>query len=175
VTVAYEARPVRRRPVVGLRRLLLALPAKWTDRHQRSLLTLVPVLAVVALARGVGMANAPRYTDDPGTYLAQAWSLQYEQTLAPYAYFYDHPPAGWIQMALWSALTNGFGRNETAIGFGNECMLIAGVVSAVLVFVLARRTGLTRWAAATAVLLFGLSPLAVQYGRWTYLDNLATP
>ena len=121
------------------------------------------------------MANAPRYTDDPGTYLAQAWSLQYEQTLAPYAYFYDHPPAGWIQMALWSALTNGFGRHETAIGFGNECMLIAGIVSAALVFMLARRAGLTRWAAATALLLFGLSPLAVQYGRWTYLDNLATP
>ena len=63
-----------------------------------------------------GMDNFPRWVDDPGTYLSQAWSVQYEQTLSPYSYFYDHAPAGWIQIALWSMLTGGFDRYDSAIG-----------------------------------------------------------
>jgi hypothetical protein len=72
-------------------------------------------------------------------------------------------------------LTDGFGRHATAIGFGNECMLIAKVVSAGLLFVLARRLGVSRPGAAAVVLLFGLCPLELVYSRWTFLDNLVTP
>ena len=95
-----------------------------------------------------GMASYPRWVDDPGTYLSQAWSFQYERALSPYSYFYDHAPAGWIQLGLWSMLTDGFGRHDTAIGFGNECMLIAKVVSAGLLYALGRRLGISRPGAA---------------------------
>ena len=121
------------------------------------------------------MAGYPRWVDDPGTYLSQAWSFQYERALSPYSYFYDHAPAGWMQLGLWSMLTDGFGRHATAIGFGNECMLIAKVVSAGLLYVLGRRLGISRPGAAAVVLLFGLCPLELVYSRWTFLDNLVTP
>ena len=94
-----------------------------------ALIVLAPVLLVVGLVRGVGMSTFPRYVDDPGTYLSQPWSLQYEGALSPYSYFYDHAPAGWIQIGLWSMLTDGFDRHDSAIGLGNECMLIAALAS----------------------------------------------
>lgn len=163
------------RKLLSVRRRVVVAGQEWLRRHARSLAVLTPILVVVGIVRGVGMSTFPRYVDDPGTYLSQAWSVQYEGTLSPYSYFYDHAPAGWIQIALWSILTNGFGRHDSAIGFGNECMLIAALASTVLVFALGRRLGLTRAGSAGAALLFGLSPLAVLYGRWTFLDNIVTP
>ena len=80
-----------------------------------------------------------------------------------------------MQLGLWSMLTDGFGRHATAVGFGNECMLIAKVVSAGLLYVLGRRLGVSRPGAAVVVLLFGLCPLELVYSRWTFLDNLVTP
>ena len=40
----------------------------------------------------------PRWVDDPGTYLSQAWSVQYEHNLSPYSYFYDHAPSRSVLM-----------------------------------------------------------------------------
>ena len=44
-----------------------------------------------------------------------------------------------------------------------------------LLFVLGRRLGMHRSASAAAVLVFALSPLALQYHRTVYIDNVATP
>lgn len=163
------------RTSVSIGHRLVSVGRAWSARHRRSLAVLVPLLVVAALVHAWGMATYPRWVDDPGTYLSQAWSLQYEQSLSPYSYFYDHTPAGWIQIAVWSFLTGGFNRYSTAIGFGNECMLIAKVVSCALLFVLGRRVGLSRIGSGAAVLMLALSPLALTYTRWTFLDNLVTP
>jgi hypothetical protein len=160
---------------LSLRRQALVAAAEWCRRHAGSMCLLVPLLAVVGVVHAVGMSTFPRWVDDPGTYLSQAWSLRYEHALSPYSYVYDHAPAGWIQMALWSALSNGFSRYRSAIGFGNECMLLAKLVGCGLLYVLGRRLGFGRPGAAAAVLLFGLSPLELMYSRWTFLDNLVTP
>jgi hypothetical protein len=146
----------------------------WRIRW-RGVLWLTPVLLAAGYVHARGMANYPRWVDDPGTYLSQAWSVQYEQVLSPYTYFYDHAPAGWIQLALWSALTGGFDRYPSAIAFGNECMLLAKLASVGLLYWLGRRLGFARPAAAAVGLLFALSPLALTYTRWTFLDNLVTP
>ena len=144
-------------------------------RHAASACLLVPLLVLVGAVHAVGMWSFPRWVDDPGTYLSQAWSLQYQHALSPYSYIYDHAPAGWIQLSLWSMLTNGFNRHDSAIGFGNECMLIAKLASCALLFALGRRLQFSRPGAAGAVLLFGLCPLELMYSRWTFLDNLVTP
>jgi hypothetical protein len=156
-------------------RRLSRAAAAWWRRHARSLAVLLPVLAVVGVVHAVGMAGYPRWVDDPGTYLSQAWSVRYEHALSPYSYFYDHAPAGWMQIGLWAAVTDGFQRYGSAVGFGNECMLLAKLASGGLLYVLGRRLGLGRPGAAVAVVLFGLSPLALTYTRWTFLDNLVTP
>ncbi|TCM38516.1 glycosyltransferase family 39 protein [Kribbella sp. VKM Ac-2568] len=159
----------------SLRRQIRRGAQTWIARHLISLVILLALLALVGAVHGIGMSTFPGYVDDPGTYLSQAWSLQYEHRLSPYSYFYDHAPAGWIQIAAWSGLTNGFDRYDSAIAFGNECMLIAKLVSMALLFVLGRRLGFGRIAATGAALLFGLCPLELVYGRWTFLDNLVTP
>src|SRR4029450_2095239 len=79
------------------------------------------------------------------------------------------------QISLWSMLTNGFNRHDSAIGFGNECMRIAKLASCALLFALGRRLQFSRVGAAGVVLLFGLCPLELTYSRWTFLDNLVTP
>jgi Dolichyl-phosphate-mannose-protein mannosyltransferase len=150
------------------------LDTRW-HCHRRSLCWLAGLLVVAGVVHAWGMYTFPRWVDDPGTYLSQAWAVQYEGRLSPYSYFYDHAPAGWVQLALWSMLTGGFDRYDSAMAFGNECMLIAKIMSVALLFWLGRRLGFSRPAAAAAGLLFALSPLALTYTRWTFLDNLVTP
>ena len=70
----------------------------WRPRRS-GVLWLPPVVVVGAVVHAWGMFTFPRWVDDPGTYLSQAWSVQYEHNLSPYSYFYDHAPAGWIQIA----------------------------------------------------------------------------
>jgi hypothetical protein len=160
---------------LSLRRQLRISAGEWCRRHAPSACLLVPVLVLVGAVHAIGMWSFPRWVDDPGTYLSQAWSLQYQRALSPYSYIYDHAPAGWIQLSLWSMLTNGFNRHDSAVGFGNECMLVAKLASGALLFALGRRLQFGRAGAAGAVLLWGLCPLELMYSRWTFLDNLVTP
>jgi hypothetical protein len=160
---------------LSLRRQARIVAGERVRRHAASACLLIALLVLVGVVHALGMWTFPRWVDDPGTYLSQAWSLQYRHALSPYSYIYDHAPAGWIQISLWSMLTNGFNRHESAIGFGNECMLIAKLASCALLFALGRRLQFSRVGAAGAVLLFGLCPLELMYSRWTFLDNLVTP
>lgn len=144
-------------------------------RRGRSLAWLLPLLAVTAAARLVNLGGTPQRIDDEGTYTAQAFAVERLGELGHYTYWYDHPPLGWIQIAAWTAATGGFDRHDIAVLAAREAMVVAAVASAALLWLLGRRLGLTRPAAATAVLLFALSPLAVQFTKTAYLDNIATP
>jgi 4-amino-4-deoxy-L-arabinose transferase-like glycosyltransferase len=135
----------------------------------------VPVLVVVAVVHASGMTAAPQRADDEGTYVSQAWAILHLNTLAHYTYWYDHPPLGWILAAVYAAATGAFARAPNAVAAGREFLLFLQVVSSVLLYVLARRLELRRLAAAGAVLLFALSPLAVMFHRAVFLDNIATP
>lgn len=163
------------RQQVSARRRTLAAARGWLRAHARSLAVLLPLLGVTAAIHLIGSRDFPRYVDDPGTYLSQAWSLRYEGQLSPYSYFYDHAPAGWIQIAAWALLTDGFDRYGSAMAFGTEGMLIAKLASTALLFALARRLGFTTLTVTLAGLLYAFCPLALEYGRWTFLDNIATP
>jgi hypothetical protein len=143
--------------------------------HRVSLTLLLVLLMVVAVVHATGMTRAPQRVDDEGTYVAQAWAVQHWHTLGHYTYWYDHPPLGWLLLAAWTTLTGAFTRAATAIAAGRELMLAIQLVSATLLYGLARRLGLRRPAAAGAVLLFSLSPLALAMHRVVYLDNIATP
>jgi hypothetical protein len=143
--------------------------------HRASLALLLVLLTVVAVVHATGMSRAPQRVDDEGTYVAQAWAVQHWGTLAHYTYWYDHPPLGWLLLAAWTSLTGAFNRAATAVTAGREFMLVLQLISAGLVYGLARRLGLRRPAAAGALLVFSLSPLALGMHRAVYLDNIATP
>jgi 4-amino-4-deoxy-L-arabinose transferase-like glycosyltransferase len=136
------------------------------------LLTLGGLLAVAGLVHAWGMGRFPAFFDDEGTYVSQAWAVVKLHALAPYTYWYDHPPFGWLQLAGWSSLFPSFGSDQAAIPSARTFMLVVALAAAACVYVIARRMQLARPFAALAVLLFTLSPLALWYQRMVLLDNI---
>lgn len=147
----------------------------WIVAHRPALLWLVPLMAVSSVVSFLNIAGAPQRIDDEGTYTAQAWAVNNLGELAHYTYWYDHPPLGWLQIAGYTGLTGAFARWDIAVLAGREAVIVASLVSVVLIWMLSRRLGLRRPAAAVAGLVFAISPLALSFHRTVYLDNVATP
>jgi hypothetical protein len=136
----------------------------------RDLVLQAVLLAVVGYVVGTNLLHYPAAQFDEGTYTSWAWALQHGR-LANYTYSYGHPPLGWIVIFLWTSVAGLFGHGGFSIDTGREFMLFVTLVSCSLVYVLARRLGMGRGFAAAAVILFGLSPLALFYHRPVLLDN----
>ncbi|GAB2968186.1 ArnT family glycosyltransferase [Frigoribacterium salinisoli] len=147
----------------------------WIRRRGRDLVWLLPALALAAVAQAWNLAGSPQRIDDEGTYTAQAWAVANLGEIAHYTYWYDHPPVGWLQIAAYTTVTGAFGRHDIAVVAAREAVLVATLVAAVLLWALARRIGLSRLTATAATVVFAVSPLALQYHRTAYLDNVATP
>jgi hypothetical protein len=147
----------------------------WLSRHRLSLAVLAGVLAAVGLAMAWNLEGWPgRVDDDEGTYVAQAWAMLYEHTLTHYLYWYDHPPLGWAQIALFAWITNGFNRVADAVFVGREFMWLVTLISCTLLYALGRRLSMRRATSAATVALFGLSPLGQYFHRLVSLDNVET-
>jgi hypothetical protein len=144
-------------------------------RSQPSAVWFLPVFVLGAIVQIINLGGSPQRIDDEGTYTAQAWAIAKLGELTHYTYWYDHPPLGWLQIAGYAKVTGAFDRYDTAVLAGREFMVVAVLVSAALLWVLARRLRFSRPAAAFALLLFLVSPLALQFHRSVYLDNVATP
>lgn len=146
-------------------------------RHRMSIAVLSALLLSAGFVHASMMYENPStaITDDEGTYVAQAWAIVKQGSLAHYTYWYDHPPLGWMQIAFWAWLTDGFDRLDAAVAVGREAMLVAKLASVGLMFGLARRLGFNRGFAAIAVMLFAVNPLGVFFQRLTFLDNIAIP
>ncbi|MFJ2827761.1 ArnT family glycosyltransferase [Streptomyces sp. NPDC087263] len=137
------------------------------------LLLCLALLVAIMLVQGWNIADYPTLSDDEGTYLAQAWAVQEGTGLAHYTYWYDHPPLGWIQIAALTWIPAQISPGLMTVGSMRVAMLLVSAISAILVYVLARRLSLPRWAAGLAMVLFGLSPLSVVLQREIFLDNIA--
>jgi hypothetical protein len=139
------------------------------------LLSLDIVLALLALAGGLRVlylaATAPALPSEAAT-VAHAYALGH---LTP---FTDAGGAGvsrfgWLQLSFYTMVSDAFGRSATALAAVRETMLVAAVIGVVLLWFLARRIGLTRWAATAAVLLVAVSPLALGLQRLVVVEHLA--
>ncbi|MBT2480416.1 phospholipid carrier-dependent glycosyltransferase [Streptomyces sp. ISL-94] len=151
-------------------------PARPLVRFRSSrpdLLLCGALLLVIVLVQGWNITHFPTLSDDEGTYLGQAWAVQQGDGLAHYTYWYDHPPLGWIQIAGLTYLPSLFVPDWMTVAPMRFSMLAVSAASSVLMYVLARRLWLPRWAAGLAMALFGLSPLSVVLQREIFLDNLA--
>ncbi|MGR4883209.1 ArnT family glycosyltransferase [Streptomyces sp. LARHCF249] len=152
------------------------LPVRPLVRFRSSrpdLLLCGALLIVIVLVQGWNITAFPTLSDDEGTYLAQAWAVQQGDGLAHYTYWYDHPPLGWIQLAGLTWLPSLFVPDSMTVASMRFSMLVVSAAGSVLIYVLARRLWLPRWAAGLAMALFGLSPLSVVLQREIFLDNLA--
>lgn len=148
---------------------------EWIDRNQVDIVVVLVLVAALGVVHAVGMAGFPARFDDEGAYMSQAWAVLTQFDLSHYTYWYDHPPLGWLILAVYTGLTGSLWRAPYGVAAGREAMLFFHVASVALLYVLARRLGLRRPFAVMAVLLFGLSPLGIFYHRMVLLDNLAMP
>ncbi|AWK11151.1 glycosyltransferase [Streptomyces spongiicola] len=148
-------------------------PAVRFRSSRPDLLLCGALLTAILVVQGWNIGHFPTLSDDEGTYLAQAWAVQQGQGLAHYTYWYDHPPLGWIQLAGLTWIPSLIAPDAMTVATMRAAMLLVSAASAVLLYVLARRLWLPRWAAGLAMALFGLSPLSVVLQREIFLDNLA--
>ncbi len=132
-------------------------------------------MLIVAVAYALNLAGWPRYFDDEGTYYSQAWAVQHLGALAPYTYWYDHPPVGWLQLSAFTWLPDLFTGGSSALLSGRIVMVGYMVISAGLLYALARRVGLAVPLALLATLLWALNPLVMYEGRQVFLDTVALP
>jgi hypothetical protein len=136
------------------------------------LLLLLVLLAGIGLVNWANMLHWPNIQFDEGTYVSNAWAVEHG-ALAPYTYGYGHPPLSWLIIALWTWGQGMFGDGSYSVDTGRQLMLVVTLVSSTLVFILARRLDMGRVFAAAAVIMFGLSPVALYYHRAVLLDNIA--
>jgi 4-amino-4-deoxy-L-arabinose transferase-like glycosyltransferase len=168
-------RPRRRR---GLRRVPLrngwAALVAFVIAHRAALLIGTSILVVCGLVHGIGFDGYPgRINDDEGTYVAQAYAIDFHHSIAPYTYTYDHPFGGWLLMAGVFWITGALHWATTAVTAGRLFMLGVHLVSCLFIYGLARRLDFRRVTALATVALFSLSPLAIFYQRLAFLDNIA--
>jgi hypothetical protein len=146
-------------------------PKARTTRTDRYLAAGLAAVVLVFLAWNI--TGFPSATDDEGTYLAQAWAVQHGVGLAHYTYWYDHPPLAWIQLAGLSWLPAVLAPKLLAVAGGRIAMLPIDAAGLLLVYLICRRLRFARWAAALALLSYGLSPLSITMDRQIYLDSFA--
>jgi hypothetical protein len=133
---------------------------------------LLVLLAGIGLVNWANMLHWPNIQFDEGTYVSYAWAVEHG-ALAPYTYGYGHPPLSWLIIALWTWGHGLFGDGSYSVDTARQLMLVVTMVSSSLVFILARRLDMGRVFAAAAVIMFGLSPVALFYHRAVLLDNIA--
>lgn len=141
-------------------------------KNKWEILLVLLLLLISGISHGYNMFHFPYYENDEGTYMSQAWSLVTEGKLAPYTYWYDHAPAGWMLIALWTKLTKGFFTFGMSVNSGRVLMLILHILSSALLYYIARRLSGTKLAGVIAVLIFSLSPLGIYFQRRVLLDNI---
>src|SRR5262245_26143582 len=88
----------------------------------RHLLAAIVILAIAA--RAWNLFGYPAFSDDEGTYVAQAWAVQNGLGMAHYTYVYDHPPLGWIQIAALSWVPTLVAPTLPAVAAGRTVMLV---------------------------------------------------
>jgi 4-amino-4-deoxy-L-arabinose transferase-like glycosyltransferase len=155
------------RPQVDFQRL---------SHRLRRVIPLALVLFLVAVLYGVNLHGYPEFSkEDEGTYFSQAWMVANQGVLAPYTYWYDHPPVGWVQMAiLFMPLQWVWGSDGIPVQTaGRGMMTLLAVVSAALIYKIAGNIGLPKYVAIMAPLVWALSPVTVYFGRQIFLDNIS--
>ena len=135
--------------------------------------TIIIVLIIGGIAHSINMFGYPSYREDEGTYMSQAVAVVRNFRLAPYTYWYDHAPMGWIFISLWNLITgNQLFMAGLSVNSGRIFMMVLHVVSALFVYQIAWHITKKRGIALFSTILFSLTPLSIVLYRRVLLDNI---
>ncbi|MBM6398774.1 hypothetical protein [Phycicoccus sonneratiae] len=141
----------------------------------RDALHLVPLLALTAVVHLVGMSGAPRRGEVEGDLVGAAWAALYPATDPTGAVGRAASSVPRLALTAWFGATGALDRAPHAVAAGRELVVVAALATAALVWLLARRLRLPRWAATGAVLLVTFAPTALELQRTLSAAVLATP
>ena len=147
----------------------------WVRDHQASLWVVGAIGVLGAAVHSINMGTAPAPASGEGALVAAGWSIVHLGSAGDATFSSSAPSLAPVHLGAWIWATGALGRASSAIAAGREAMLAAHVISIPLVWVLARRSGLARWAAGGAALVFAVSPLAVALYRPVSGAGLAVP
>ena len=147
----------------------------WVRDHQASLWVVGAIGVLGAAVHSINMGTAPAPASGEGALVAAGWSIVHLGSAGDATFSSAAPSLAPVHLGAWIWATGALGRASSAIAAGREAMLAAHVISIPLVWVLARRSGLARWAAGGAALVFAVSPLAVALYRPVSGAGLAVP
>lgn len=142
-------------------------------QHQE-LVLLFLILVISAVAHWWNMFHFPYYENDEGVYFSQAWSFFSQGKLAPYTYWYDHAPVGWMFTSIWIFLTGGLFTFGFALKSARIFVWLLHVFSTFLLFKITKKITKSNVAAVVTCVFFALSPLAIYFQRRLLLDNIMT-
>lgn len=137
-------------------------------------IVLLILLIVSGLSHAINMFGFPYYENDEGNYMSQAWSILHQGKLAPYTYWYDHAPFGWIMIAIWVSATGGFFTFGPSVNSGRVLMLVLHLATTFFLYFIAKRISGKREVGVLSVLIYAFSPLGIYYQRRVLLDNMMT-
>lgn len=157
------------------KRSKLSKAIDWLRARRDDSILITALLCITFAVSVPNITGNPQRFEDEGTYISQAWAIKEQNTLAHYTYWYDHPPAGWIQIAGYLTITDALDRYASAITAGREFMIILHLISVALLYIFARRMRIGPAASAIGVGAYALSPLVVEFSRYVLLDNVALP
>jgi endo-1,4-beta-D-glucanase Y/4-amino-4-deoxy-L-arabinose transferase-like glycosyltransferase len=130
------------------------------------------VLSIVIFTHTHNMFFFPYYENDEGTYMSQAWAITHLNKLAPYTYWYDHAPLGWMILAFFSQLLGGYNSFGNAINTGRVIMLFMHISSTIMIIVTTKKITNNFYSGLVAALIFSLFPLGNVFQRRVLLDNI---
>jgi hypothetical protein len=139
----------------------------------RRLLSLDVLLALLALTGGlrlVFLAAAKPVLDVEAAPVARAFALS--RLVSFPGGDSGASPLGLVQLAGYTVVTGAFGRHSPLVAV-REAVVVAGIIGAILLWVLMRRLGTPRWVATTAVVVLAVSPLAIGLQHVVLMENLA--
>ncbi len=147
----------------------------WVADHQASVWAVGAIAVVGVAVQSVNLGTAPAPASGEGALVAAGWSIVHLGSAGDATFSSAGPSLAPVHLGAWMWGTGALGRASGAVAAGREAMLAAHVVSIALVWVLARRSGLARWAAGGAALVFAVSPLAGALHRPVNGAGLAVP
>ena len=123
-------------------------------RSKLGILIILGLLIFSGIAHGYNMFHYPYYENDEGTYMSQSWSLITKGKLAPYTYWYDHAPAGWVLIAIWNIITGGFFTFGASVNSGRVLMLVLHLFSTAFLYLITKKLSGKSVAGTIAVVFF---------------------